>query len=277
MENKHQYNNTTQYESAFLDFLKGGWVPLEVDTDDWGCLLPECAEIHIKNFLESHSIMRQICTTIEMDVDSYHINDMVIFVNSYGANPRIVNSHRDSLKCGTLLTWLADTLAHMYHGTEQGVFLHGDGIGKPLGLLGTPMGQDNKMSAELTPQSISDLYFMLPREYVAGASFLMHPDTASSTKNFRHPYTDNHMWGIDNDGQRMLHGLPSFTSEEMPKDTIILADFKKTYHIVDKIGLKVLVSSVEPFTQYYVTKSTGGSLVDSKAIRILEIKGTTND
>ena len=55
--------------------------------------------------------------------------------------------------------------------------------------------------------------------------------------------------------------------------SIAIADFKRAYLIVDRIGIRTLRDpfTSKPFVKFYTTKRVGGEVVNTDAIKLLKL------
>ena len=58
---------------------------------------------------------------------------------------------------------------------------------------------------------------------------------------------------------------------------IAFADFKASYKIVDRAGIRVLRDpfTEKPFVKFYTTKRVGGDIMNFSAVKLLKILGKT--
>jgi len=90
--------------------------------------------------------------------------------------------------------------------------------------------------------------------------------------------TGNYLWqpGIQAGQPDTLIGFPILMSEDMPalaasSLSMCLADFKQTYQIVDRLGVRTLRDpfTAKPYVIFYTTKRTGGAVLNYQAIKFI--------
>ncbi|REF28703.1 HK97 family phage major capsid protein [Xenorhabdus cabanillasii] len=188
-----------------------------------------------------------------------------------------------------ILGWLTSEIADTFVDTEETDLVSGDGSKKAKGFLSYPrdtqadkiraFGTLQKLEADtLSADSLIDLKFLLMNKYRKNAVWVMNSGTAAQVQKLKNGNGDyicrERLQAGDPD---MLLGLPVHYLEFMPEGVIGLGDFKRGYFIVDhETGTRTRPDNItEPgFYKVHTDKYLGGGLVDSNAIKVLEIKGT---
>ncbi|VXD04919.1 Capsid protein [Enterobacterales bacterium 8AC] len=195
-----------------------------------------------------------------------------------------------------ILGWLTEEISDTFAETEETDLVSGDGAKKSKGFLSypreakgdrtRPFGTLEKMvSAGATPTAdeLIDLVFKLRRRYRRNAVWVMNSNTAAMLQKLKNGNGD-YIWRdrLQAGDPDMLLGHPVHYLENMPdaaagKPVIAVGDFKRGYFIVDhETGTRTRPDNItEPgFFKIHSDKYLGGGLVDSNAIKVLEIKGT---
>ncbi|MCC8381732.1 phage major capsid protein [Xenorhabdus sp. PB30.3] len=188
-----------------------------------------------------------------------------------------------------MLGWLTSEIADTFVDTEETDLVSGDGSKKAKGFLSYP--RDNKADkvrafgtlqklevTSLEADSLIDLKFLLRNKYRKNAVWVMNSTTAANVQKLKNGNGD-YIWRerLQAGDPDMLLGLPVHYLEFMPDDIISLGDFNRGYFIVDhQTGIRTRPDNItEPgFYKVHTDKYLGGGLVDSNAIKVLEIKGT---
>lgn len=183
--------------------------------------------------------------------------------------------------------WIARKVADKMARLEATSFISGDGTTMPKGILtytaGTSWGQIQQVpsgtSAVVTADSLVNLYFNLKDEYARNATFLMHRNTAQVVRLLKDT-TNQYVWqpGLAAGTPNTLLGVPVALASDMPVPaaaalSIAVADFKRAYLIVDRIGIRTLRDpfTAKPFVKFYTTKRVGGEVVNTEAIKLLKL------
>lgn len=138
---------------------------------------------------------------------------------------------------------------------EDDVFLNGDGVSKPMGIL-TRVGVGTELIATvasgsastLLPDGLIDLFYALPSQYRRNARFVMNSNTAKVARKLKDT-ADRYLWDALNGGlvsaadQDSLLGKGVIYDEFMPDvagsaEPILFGDFTG-YMIVDRVGLSI--------------------------------------
>jgi HK97 family phage major capsid protein len=193
-----------------------------------------------------------------------------------------------------ILGWLADEISDTFTETEESDLVEGDGTKKAMGFLSYPraaMGDKTRpfgtlekmVSAGAAPTSdeLIDLLFKLKKKYRKNAVWVMNSNTAAGLQKLKNGNGD-YIWrdGMQADDPDSLLGHPVHYLENMPdaaagEPVIAVGDFKRGYYIIDhETGTRTRPDNItEPgFYKVHTDKYLGGGLVDSNAIKVLEIK-----
>ncbi|EPG6919048.1 TPA: phage major capsid protein [Proteus mirabilis] len=186
-----------------------------------------------------------------------------------------------------ILSWLTTEIGDTFVDTEEADLVTGDGLKKAKGFLAYPreakddktraFGKLEKLEATtLTADSLIDLKFKLRAKYRKNAVWVMNSNTAAKVQKLKNGNGD-YIWRdrLQSGDPDTLLGLPVHYLENMPDDVIALGDFKRGYFIVDhETGTRTRPDNItEPgFIKVHTDKYLGGGLVDSNAIKVLEVK-----
>lgn len=184
--------------------------------------------------------------------------------------------------------WVARKVADKMARLEATAFISGNGTTQPKGILtytaGTAFGQIQQVnsgtSAVVTADSLINLYYSLKDDYARNATFLMHRTTVQAVRLLKEATTNQYLWqpGLAAGTPDSLMGVPVAVAADMPVPaaaslSIAVADFKRAYLIVDRIGIRTLRDpfTAKPFVKFYTTKRVGGEVVNTDAIKILKL------
>ncbi|MCE9880640.1 phage major capsid protein [Hafnia paralvei] len=195
-----------------------------------------------------------------------------------------------------IMGWLTEEIADTFTETEELDLVSGDGSKKSKGFLSyprastadktRPFGTLEKMDAAgaaPTADELIDLLFKLKKKYRKNAVWVMNSNTAAALQKLKNGNGD-YIWrdGLQKGDPDMLLGKPVHYLENMPdaaagQPVLAVGDFKRGYFIVDHTtGTRTRPDNItEPgFYKVHTDKYLGGGLVDSNAIKVLEIKAT---
>ncbi|EMH2395631.1 MULTISPECIES: phage major capsid protein [Morganellaceae] len=186
-----------------------------------------------------------------------------------------------------ILSWLATEIGDTFIDTEETDLVKGDGEKRAKGFLSYPreakgdktraFGKLEKLEvAALAADSLIDLKFKLRAKYRKNAVWVMNSNTAAKVQKLKNGNGD-YIWRerLQAGDPDTLLGLPVYYLENMADDVIALGDFKRGYFIVDhETGTRTRPDNItEPgFIKIHTDKYLGGGLVDSNAIKVLEVK-----
>ena len=195
-----------------------------------------------------------------------------------------------------IMGWLTEEIADTFTETEELDLVSGDGSKKSKGFLAypraatadktRPFGTLEKMDAAgaaPTADELIDLLFKLKKKYRKNAVWVMNSNTAAALQKLKNGNGD-YIWrdGLQKGDPDMLLGKPVHYLENMldaaaGQPVLAVGDFKRGYFIVDHTtGTRTRPDNItEPgFYKVHTDKYLGGGLVDSNAIKVLEIKAT---
>lgn len=186
-----------------------------------------------------------------------------------------------------ILSWLATEIGDTFTDTEETDLVKGDGTKKSKGFLAYPreakadkaraFGVLEKLDVTaIEADSLIDLKFKLRAKYRKNAVWVMNSNTAAKVQKLKNGNGD-YIWRerLQAGDPDTLLGLPVYYLENMADDVIALGDFKRGYFIVDhETGTRTRPDNItEPgFIKIHTDKYLGGGLVDSNAIKVLEVK-----
>lgn len=216
-----------------------------------------------------------------------------IAVHQLYAKPRVSQKLLDDSMIDAE-NWLAEKIAEKFAKVENISFLHGNGEGKPRGLLtyeptelGKPTwgkievvktGLDNNID---TIDVLVDAYYAMKTEYISGSSWLMPRTIAAKIRKMRDKATNTLLWqqSLTAGEPDKLLGHPVHLCDDMlplsPKMPAMLAfgNFKAAYQIVDRHMMHVLRDpySAKPYVEFYTTKRVGGDVVNFEAFKLIAL------
>ncbi|MCX4026955.1 phage major capsid protein [Spartinivicinus marinus] len=177
---------------------------------------------------------------------------------------------------------------------EEIAFTRGDGNDKPKGLFAYPrtLETDDKRAfgklqyldtatAKLEADDLLKLLYALKRKYRTGARWMMNSTSVGQVRLMK-DNDGNYLWspGLQAGEPSRLLGYSLTENEQVDdiaakKAPISFGNFKRAYLILDRIGTRVLRDPYtnKPFVSFYTTKRVGNMLLDSNAVKVLQIKG----
>lgn len=194
-----------------------------------------------------------------------------------------------------ILEWLSDEVSDTFVETEEDDLVNGDGTGKSKGFMSydraetddktRPFGTLQKMVAATTTaissDELIDLLFKLKKKYRKNAVWTMNSNTAAALNKLKNSNGD-YIWrdGMKAGEPDMLLGKPVHYLENLDdigagNAPIAVGNFKRGYYIVDHTtGTRTRPDSITSpgFYKVHTDKYLGGGVVDSNAIKVLEMK-----
>ncbi|QIE97728.1 phage major capsid protein [Pantoea stewartii] len=193
-----------------------------------------------------------------------------------------------------ILGWLSSEVADTFTAVEEDDFVNGDGVKKAKGFLtypraatgdkARPFGTLEKIvSSGVTADGLIDLLYRLKAKYRKNAVWVMNSNTAAALQKLKNGNGD-YIWR-----DRLVAGSPdtllgrpvqyveTMSDAAAGKAFLAVGDFKRGYFIVDHTtGVRTRPDNItEPgFYKVHTDKYVGGGVVDSNAIKVLEIAGS---
>ncbi len=180
--------------------------------------------------------------------------------------------------------------------TENTAFLIGDGELKPRGLFtystaatadaSRPWGTFEHVNTGASgdfgagtagTDTLIDFVFRLKAAYRNNANWMMARPTVASIRKMKDG-EGNYIWQPNFEARQggLLLGYPIVEAEDVPAMasnslSIAFGDFRETYTIVDRIGIRVLR---DPYTQkgfvrFYTTKRVGGGALNFESMKFV--------
>ena len=225
-------------------------------------------------------------TEMRADTKTPQISKKRILVHELYAQPKATQRLIDDASID-IAAWLADKIATNFAEMENTSFLHGDGKGKPRGILsyqnGNKWGQIEQLETKaigINTDDLMNLYYGLDSKYAARASFMLHRNQLQTIRMLKDPTSGQYIWspGLAASAPDTLLGAAVIESSDMPLPvsgnlSVIFADFRSAYKIVDRTGIRVLRDPFtdKPFVKFYTTKRVGGDVVNFSAVKLLKI------
>ncbi|WP_168464866.1 phage major capsid protein [Wolbachia endosymbiont of Ctenocephalides felis wCfeT] len=176
-------------------------------------------------------------------------------------------------------SWLVGKIVETFGAKKNQAFIKGKGTFEPKGILSYDPGESYNTIEQFTEENlysdaIISLYYALNEHYSKNASFLMSRRRLKDIRLLKYSGTGQYMWqpSLSLDEPDTLMGVPVYQSIDMPDDTIVVADFKRAYKIVDGRGMRILRDPYtnKPHVRFFITKRVGGEVVNTSAIKILK-------
>lgn len=184
--------------------------------------------------------------------------------------------------------WLAEKQADKFGRVEATAFVSGTGVTQPRGFLtyaaGTTWGTIEQVnsgsSGALTADGLISLFYSLKSDYAQNAAFLANRASVGAIRLLKEATTNQYIWqpGLQNGQPDRLLGVPIYMASDMPVAaanslSVALADWRRAYQIVDRIGIRVLRDpyTAKPYVKFYTTKRVGGDVANFEAIKLQKL------
>jgi len=128
--------------------------------------------------------------------------------------------------------------------------------------------------------NLHELFYALKDCYAQNAAFMMNRATLQVVRTLKQSVMGGYLWqpSLSQGQPDTLLGIPVCVADDMPSPatgslSIAVADFKRAYTIVDRVGIRVLRDPFtdKPFVKFYTTKRVGGDVTNYEAIKLLEL------
>lgn len=226
----------------------------DVSMDSMGYLLPKRLEAKLVNAMNTLSVLRPLCS--EMTT----VGDRALpIVNGHGKAAWVPEGHPipqvrdafdrvnlDSHKLAAIIrvtnellkdsavdieAYLADIFADRLTVSEEEVFIAGDGVDKPLGLIHqAKVGCTTESAGSVSIEDVLNLIFSVPEKHRRNGTLLMNDNTLLSLYKQCAALGTNLWLGKDDTffGYRIVRcaSMPDAASGSMP---ILFGDFKQVY------------------------------------------------
>lgn len=192
-----------------------------------------------------------------------------------------------------LESWLGGEVDTEFAKQEGAAFFAGDGANKPFGILTYVTGGANAAkhpfgdikvvnsgaAAAITADGVIDLIYSLPSAFTANARFSLNRKTQGAVRKLKDGQ-GNYLWQPSYvAGQpATLAGFPASEVPNMPDVAansvpILFGDFKQTYIVYDRVGVRVLRDpfTAKPYVLFYTTKRVGGGVKNPEPMRAMKI------
>lgn len=192
--------------------------------------------------------------------------------------------------------WIGSETELEFAQQEGAAVINGNGIKKPLGLLGgysivadsayawkslgyIATGASGAFASSAQGDALVNLYHAPKTAYRTNAQWIMNRNTLSAVRKLKDGQ-GNYLVNLSyrNDGlvEEVL-GKPVVEMPDMPdiaanSFAIAFGDFKRGYIIVDRKGITVLRDpyTQKPYVMFYTTKRVGGGVQNFEAIKLLK-------
>jgi HK97 family phage major capsid protein/HK97 family phage prohead protease len=187
-----------------------------------------------------------------------------------------------------LQSFLSAHIAKRFGKAESASFVTGDGNGKPTGFLNAPADFEqitaDQDGSDLIEKLI-DLYYSLPAEYAARATWAMNRKTMGLIRKAADTTTKGTLWSdslASGQPARFL-GAPVEEFPDMPDfapavaaDTFPVAfgDFATAYQIIDRVNIQIMrddyTGADNGIVKFRARRRVGGKVVLPEAINLLK-------
>ena len=306
---------TAAYKRAFWNVIRGRQLPevsndLKIGSDtEGGYLVPDEFERTLVQALEEENVIRTLAKVItssngEKKIPVVATKGTALFVDEEGPIPMSDDTFGQVIlsayKLATMIkvseellndrafnleAYIAQAFAGRIGSREEEVFLTGDGVGKPTGILastgGGQLGVTTASATAITIDEVLDLFYSLKSPYRKKATFIMNDSTVKAIRKLKDS-TGQFLWqpSIKEATPDTILGRPLVTSAYAPEigagnKPIAFGDFSY-YWIADREGrmFKKLVEIYASTGQvgFLATQRVDGKLILLEAIKVLQNK-----
>ena len=310
-----QTNNTAEakkkakaYNIAFWETMHTGMhqnALKEGSDGSGGYLVPDTYDDRLVQALKQKNVLRQIATivpttqklTIPVSLGGENASWMPenepytfceaefgeIEIDAYKLGSSILVSDELLEDCSVdLEKYIEEAFAYRIGNAEESAFIHGDGNGKPLGIIHqASIGKVTDEKGKISADDLVDMEFSLAEPYRKNAVWVMSNDAYCRLGQLRH-YRGNPIWsnGLEEEMPMKLFGYPVYICNHMDDVTpgsipVMFGDF--SYYWIGDRGKRVIKRLVERYADhgqvaFITTERVDAKLVLPEAIKMLKVK-----
>jgi len=209
------------------------------------------------------------------------------------ANPAATQQILDDAEID-IEAWLADEVQTEFSLQEGAAFVSGNGTNKPTGILTYVEGGANDdvhpfgaiatvssgAAAGITSDAIIDIIYDLPSAFTGNARFALNRRSLRDVRKLKDG-NGNYLWqpSFVAGQPSTLAGFPVTEMPDMPDIAagsipLLFGDFRRTYLIIDRIGVRVLRDPYtnKPYVSFYTTKRVGGGVQNPQPMRAMLVE-----
>lgn len=177
-------------------------------------------------------------------------------------------------------------LAEQFGVTEGGVFISGNGVNKPEGLLANSDIAEvvSGSASAITADGLMDLVFSLKTFYTKNARFMLERTSIRDIRKLKDGNGD-YLWkpGLEDGSPASILGYKYTEATDMPAIAanaypVLFGDFKQGYQIIDRKMLSMerddVTQRLNNLVRFYATKRVGGQVRKAEAIKKLKISAS---
>jgi HK97 family phage major capsid protein len=196
--------------------------------------------------------------------------------------------------------WLASSVAEAFAKQEGAAVVSGNGSSRPTGMLNTSpvstadfasplraaaayqflpsVSESSPAVAEILPDALIDLTYLLNSKYRAGASWAMNSTTAGIVRKMKDT-TGRYLWtdALSAGQPNVLLGYPVALWEDMPdvgtnQFPIGFGNFARGYELIDRSETVITLDpyTTPGFTKFYIRKRVYGHVSNNDAVKFLK-------
>ena len=283
-----------EYATAFWETMHTGMPhnALKFGSDgSGGYLVPDTYEKSLVKALSEKNIFRKISTTIPtthkliIPISMGSENATWITENEPYKFSTSIKVSDEMLEDGgvNLEKYIKDIFAERIGDAEEDAFVHGDGNGKPLGLIyQAPVGVVTAEKGKITADDLVDLEYSVSAGHRKHGVWVMSNDAYSRVSQIVHHRGDG-IWskGLDKADPMKLLGHPVYICNAMDDVApgtipVMFGDFR--YFIIGDRGKRVIKRLVERYAErgqvaFITSQRVDAKLLLPKAIKLLKVKG----
>ncbi len=181
---------------------------------------------------------------------------------------------------------VASDLAEEFGRLEGGVFLNGNGVKKPLGMLADPaivtVASGNASTLGSAPADLLiDFLYSMPAFYRNSGTWMMNGATLATIRKLKDS-SQGYLWqpSLAEGSPQTILGRPVIEAPDMPNVgagalPILFGDFTRGYRIYDRVALSLkrdeYTQATNGLVRFHARRRLGGAMVMPEAIKAVRI------
>lgn len=179
--------------------------------------------------------------------------------------------------------YIRDELAESFGTAEGTAFVTGSGVGRPEGFITSITTTTTSTNDALVADDVIDLYYTPKTGYARSGVWLLNRGIMKAVRKLKG--SDNNYLlqpGLGDEPNWTILGHPVYETPDMAASVangakiMAFGDFRRGYLIVDRVGFTLMrddyTQAANGLVRFYGRRRTGGQVVLSEAIDVLEVQ-----